>query len=131
MLHATHRVAEGARWALSDRLDDLLGRLTVGVDPWFLFQLEHRGEVVGTESCMGADTPVIMNGDLLPGVIDSFVQRPIGQFLVRKLILAVSAVTKWFVTRAATTTQGNTGNRGAGFPIGLLDIRDYFRREII
>ena len=64
MLRATHRVAEGARWALSNRLDDLLGGLTVGVYPWFLFQLEHRGEVVGAESGMGADTPIIMNGDI-------------------------------------------------------------------
>lgn len=95
------------------------------------FLLEHRGKVIGAESGMRADTPVVMNRDLGPFVIDSFVQRPIGQLLIRQLILAMSAVTKRLVVGSATTTQGDAGYREAGSSIGLLANRDYFRRKII
>ena len=95
------------------------------------FLLEHRGKVIGAESGIRADTSVVMNRDLGPFVIDSFVQRPIGQLLIRQLILAMSAVTKRLVVGSATTTQGDAGHREAGSPIGLLAHRDYFRREII
>jgi hypothetical protein len=43
----------------------------------------------------------------------------------------MSAVAEGLVGGSATTTQGDAGYRSARLPIGLLNIRNYFGREII
>jgi hypothetical protein len=116
---------------LLDSIDNRLNRRGIGIDPWLLPQFKDRSEIIGTMAGMSTYSPVVMNGDLLSGIIVPFIRYPVLELLITEAIFSMRPVAKWFVIRAAATAQGDSGYSTTGVTVGVPDVGDDPGRRVI
>jgi hypothetical protein len=102
VLDVINSVTQGSRRALLDRIDYLLNRCAIRINPGFFLQLENRSKIVSAISGMGTNSTVVVDSDLFAEVVSPFVQSPIRPSSVREAILSMGTITKRLVVRAAT-----------------------------
>ena len=79
---AVLRVAEGSRGTHADDPDHVLGRFRAGIDPRFDTAAPHAWQVVGAERRVGTDSPVVVDRDVVSGVLVELIRHAIGRVLV-------------------------------------------------
>jgi hypothetical protein len=101
--------AQGARWAVADRLDQLVHPCAARADEGVAARVERCGQPVGAKAGVGADAPVVEDGDPLADVGVAAVGDARGVLGAAEPDLRVPAVAERLHRRAATRAEGHLG----------------------
>lgn len=109
---AVLRVAEGSRGTHADDPDHVLGRFRAGIDPRFDTAAPHAWQVVGAERRVGTDSPVVVDRDVVSGVLVELIRHAIGRVFVGEPDRRMGPIAERLLLRGPAPAERNRRARG-------------------